>query len=246
MRPKSSVTIFRSLCIWLGVALTVAGAAQSASSGANQELTPDEAALRALVSQYFESFAKKNPDDQLKYWSSGSPELENHRKELQQEFAANDGIEVKNVAVRKLSLSSDRATVQVALEISATDVKTGRPSQAFGKLVRSMVWVKASGSWKILYEVSATDELAGSLIAATTEAEQASVLAENRELLNPELVKALVDRGTRLRSQGKFPEALRIYQLALTQAERSGDEAGSAMVFRAIGTAKRMQGEYDP
>ena len=244
MRTKSSI-IFSSLCIWLGVTLTIAGA-QNALFGANQQPTPDEVALRTLVSQYFESFTKRNPDDQLKYWSSGSPALENHRKELQQEFAANDRIEVKNVVVQKLSISSDRATVQVALEISATDVKTSQPSTAFGKMVRSMVWVKASGSWKILREVSATDELAASLIAATTEAEQASVLTENRELLNPELVKALVDRGTRLRSQGKFPESLRIYQLALTQAERTGDQAGAAMVFRAIGTTKRMQGEYAP
>jgi CHAT domain-containing protein len=246
MRSKPSITVVRSLFIWLGVALTFAGPVQSASSGANQEPTPDEAALRAVVTQYFESFAKKNPDDQLKYWNSGSPELENHRKELQQEFAANDGIEVKNVVVRKLSIASDRATIQVALEITARDVKTGGPSASFGKLARAMVWVKASGSWKIMHEVSATDELANSLIAATTDAERAAVLAENRELLNLELIKALVDRGTRLRNQGKFPEALRIYQLALTQAERGRDEAGSAMVFRAIGTAKRMQGEYDP
>src|SRR5215471_6989698 len=245
MRPKS-VTVFRSLIIWLGVALTIVGPGQSAASGANQEPAPDEAALRAALSQYFQSFAKKDPDDQLKYWSSGSPELENHRKELQQELAANDGIEVKDVVVRKLSISSDRATVQVALEITARDRKTGRPSASFEKLVRAMLWVKASGTWKIMHEASATDELAASLIAATTKAEQASLIGDNRELLSPELVRSLVAQGTRLRNQGKFPEAMRIYQLALDQAERTGDKAGSALVFRAIGTAKRMQGDYDP
>jgi CHAT domain-containing protein len=246
MRRKSSVTLFRSLIIWLGVALTIAGPAQSASSRPNQQPAPDEAALRSAVSEYFESFAKKDLDRQLKYWESGSPERENHRKELQQEFAANDGIEVRNVVVRKLSISNDRATVQVALEITAKDVKTGRPSVAFGKLMRAMLWVKTAGTWKILREVSATDELAVSLIAATTEAEQAALIADNRELLSPELVRALVAQGTRLRIQGKFPEALRIYQLALAQAERTGDTPGSAMVFRAIGSVKRMQGDYDP
>jgi len=246
MRLKSSITIFRCLITWFGIALTIAGAWASVSSGKNQDPPPDEVALRALINEYFESFPKKDLDNQLKYWSSQSPELENHRKELQQEFAANERIEVKNVAVRKLSISTDRATVQVAFEITATDVKTGRPSASLGKLVRAMLWVKTAGTWKIMHDASAADELAVSLIAATTEAEQASLITENPELAGPELVRSLVSQGTRLRNQGKFPEALRIYLLALAQAERASDNAGSALVFRAIGTVKRMQGDYDP
>ena len=235
----------RSLLLFLSMVVAIASSDKGATLRAAQEQSPDETLLRAAVSQYFASFAKKDQDDLLKYWSSGAPELESRRNEFQHEFAANDGIAVRTLAIRKLKIEGNKAALQVAVEITASDIKTGRPSTAFGKMVRAMKWVKESGVWKIAHEASAEDELAASLIAANTDEERASIVAPDGELLNPELIRALVAQGNRLRIQGKFSEALRIYQIALMQAERISDRAGIAVTLRAAGLAKRMQGEYD-
>ncbi len=242
MSPSTHIYL---LVLLLGITAPICGQNPDATLRVAQQSSPDEALLRTAVSQYFESFARKDPSVALKYWSAGAPEIESRRKEFQRDFAANDGIAVRNLAIRRLSILDDKAAIQVAVEITGSDTKTGRPSTTFGKMVRAMQWVKESGIWKIAHDASAEDDLAGSLIAAQTGEERASIFAENRELLNPQLVRALVAQGNRLRSQGKTSEALRIYQIALGEADRLGDRAGTAVVLRAAGTAKRMQGEYD-
>ncbi|HEY3025466.1 MAG TPA: CHAT domain-containing tetratricopeptide repeat protein [Pyrinomonadaceae bacterium] len=239
------VSHVRSLLLFLSMVAAIVGPDKGATLRAAQEPSSDETLLRAAVSHYFESFAKKDQDDPLKYWSAGAPELQSRRNEFQHDFAANDGITVRNLAIRKLKIEGDKAALQVAVEITASDIKTGRPSTAFGKMVRAMQWVKESGVWKVTHEASAEDELAASLIAARTDEERASIVGTNGELLNPVLIRALVAQGNRLRIQGKLSESLRIYQIALGQAERIGDRAGTAVTFRAAGTAKRMQGDYD-
>ena len=203
----------------------------------------DEAALRALVDQFFAAYARKDLDALLKQWSTGSPDLEARRKELQQVFAANDHVEVKNLTIRKLTLDGDQASAQVAVEITANDVRTSRPSTAFGKMNRVMEFVKESGAWKIAREASAEEELATAL-ATVPHAERALMIERNIELRGPRLTRALIAQGNRLRNQGKFTEALDLYQLAQAEAERAGDRAGVAATIRSIGTIKRMQGDY--
>jgi len=239
----SHVTRLRTLLLLLSVAVSLSGLGQRASLGAGQNPSPDEASLRTAVSQYFESFAQKNLDDLLKRWSAGSPDLAAHKKELLQEFAANDHIEVRNLTILRLAIEGDQATVRVAVEIAASDGKTGRPAAAFGNMVRAMQYVKEAGVWKIARETAAAEELAASLAAAPN-AERAALIEHDAELRGPALTRALLAQGNRLRTQGKFAEALNLYQLAQAEAERTGDRSGTAATLRATGTAKRMQGDY--
>jgi CHAT domain-containing protein len=239
----SHVTCLRSLILFLSVAVATFGLDKSTSLVAGQEPSPDEALLRAAVSRYFDFFAKRDLDDLLKQWSARAPDLEARRKELQQAFAANDHVEVRNLTIRKLSLEGDKASAQVAVEITASDVKTNRPSTAFGQTNRAMDFVKESGAWKISHDASAEEDLAASLAAAPN-ATRESIIEHNPELRSPALTRALIAQGNRLRTQGKFTEALDLFQLARAEAERAGDRAGVAATFRSVGTTKRMQGDY--
>src|SRR6266480_1566678 len=135
------------LLLSLSIAVASFGLARSASLVAGQEPAPDETLLRAVVSQYFDYFAKKDLNDLLKQWSAGAPDLEARRKELQQAFAANDHVEIRNLLIRHFTIDGDKAAAQVALEISAIDVKTSQPAAAFGKMNRAMRFVKEAGSW---------------------------------------------------------------------------------------------------
>src|SRR5260370_40820000 len=151
----SHVTCLRSLILFLSVAVATFALDKGSSLVAGQEHLPDEALLRAAVSRYFDFFAKRDLDDLLKQWSAKAPDLEARRKELQQAFAANDHVEVRNLTIRKLTLKGDKASAQVAIEITASDVKTRRPSTTFGKMNRAMEFVKESGTWKLAHEAPA-------------------------------------------------------------------------------------------
>ena len=241
MKALSQVTCLRSLILFLSVVVSIVGPGRGASFGAAKQPSSDEAELQLLVTQYFESFAKKDLDDLIKHWDAGSPDLEARKKELQQLFAANDRIEVRNITIRKLNIADDKATIQVAVEITANDVKTGRPSAAFGKMVRAMQLVKASGDWKISREVSAAEELATALIAAKTTEERDALLSQNQELINSELIGALKLFGDRLTD---YREILRIYSLGESLAEKIGDQRRTAEMLNSVSAMYRMLGDY--
>ena len=124
----SQATRFRSLVIFLSVTVSIFSLDTSASLGAGQEPSQDEARMRLEVSRYFESFAKKDLDSLLGHWSPSSPELDARKKELQQEFAANQNIEVKNFAIRKFIFEGDKASAQVTLEPTSKQVSLPPPS----------------------------------------------------------------------------------------------------------------------
>jgi len=237
----SHVTCLRSLVLFLSVAVATFGLDKSTSLVAGQEPSPDEALLRAAVSRYFDFFAKRDLDDLLKQWSATAPDLEARRKDLQQAFAANDHVQVRNLTIRKLTLKSDRASAQVAVEITASDVKTSRPSTAFGQMNRTMDFVKESGAWKIARETSAEEELAIALSAARTDEERDSLLLQNRDLVNSQLISELKLAGDRATD---YREELRIYSLGESLAEKIGDKRRTAEMLNIVASIHRMLADY--
>ncbi len=237
----SHVTRFRSLIFLLSVTASIFSLDTSPSVGAGQEPASDEARLRLEVSKYFESFAKKDLDDLLRHWSAGSPEFEARKKKLQQEFAANDHFEVRNLAIRKLTFEDDRASAQVTLEITATDSKTSQPGSAFEKMNRIMDFVKESGFWKIVRDASAEEDLATALIAVRTDEERDSLLLQNRDLVSPQLISALKLAGDRATD---YREELRIYSLAESLAEKIGDKRRTAEMLNIVASIHRMLADY--
>ncbi len=236
----SQATRFRSLVILLSVTVSIFSLDTSASLGVGQEPSPDEARMRVEVSQYFESFAKKDLDNLLRHWSAGSPELDTRKKQLQQEFAANENFEIKNLAIRKLIFEGDKASAQVTLEITATDIKTSQPATAFGKMNRVLEFVKESGFWKIARDASAEEDLAIALIAANDE-RRYSLLLQNNELVNSQLIGALKLLGDR---STDYREQLRIYALGERLAEKIGDKHRTAEMLNSVAAMHRMLGDY--
>jgi CHAT domain-containing protein/Tfp pilus assembly protein PilF len=229
------------LVLLLGITAPVCGQNPNDSLGLAQQPSPDEAQLRTAVSQYFGSFAGKDLNVPLRYWSAGAPGLETRRKELERDFAANDGIAVRNLAIRKLNIEGDKAAMQVALEITASDVKTGQPSATFGNMVRAMQWVKESGGWKIAREASAEDELASALIGARTDEERDLLMRQNQELVSSQLIGALKLAGDRA---SDYREELRIYSLGESLAEKMGDHRRTAEMLNSVAAMHRMLADY--
>lgn len=80
---------------------------------------------------------------------------------------------------------------------------------------------------------------------ATPEEVRADLLARNGHLAGPELTKALVAEGDRLRKRGEPANARVAYEVAQALSERSGDRAGLALALRGLGNLHRIQGRLD-
>ena len=96
-----------------------------------QETAPTvETALRGVVEEFFSAYAKEDLEKFIGLWSVNSPELQSRRKVMQELFAANETIEVKSLTISKVKVESEKASMRVAFEITARDVKTSKPAQA--------------------------------------------------------------------------------------------------------------------
>ncbi len=208
------------------------------------ESRADEAALRALAQEFYAAYAKKDLDGFLRLWSAKSPELASRRTAMQKLFVDHEKIEVKSLAIPKATVYGEKTKLRVEVEINAIEAKTGKSSVGFGQMKRSLHCVKENGVWKVLQEGSAAVDLADAIVAAKTEQERAALLTEDKDLMTVELRKALIAHGERLRSQGRYPEAIIVYQLARDVAEKIGDRQGIADSLNNAGLAYRQQSNY--
>src|SRR5262245_58611289 len=204
----------------------------------------DEAALRALAQEFYSAYAKKDLDGFLRLWSARAPELAARRQAMQKLFADHEKIEVRDLALRKITVESEKAKLRVEVEIIVVEAKTGKPSSDFGRMIRAPQCVKEGGDWKVWRETLAVEDLADALVAAKTDAERSALLTAEKELVTESLVLELNQQGTRLRLLGNYPEALARFRLAQEIAEPISDKAVIADTRNNIGIVHHLQGDY--
>lgn len=221
-----------ALC--LAALVSLAGAAQSS----------DETRLRLLTDRFFAAYAREDLDHLLPMWSSKSPDSTTIGKALEETFAANEKIEVKNLNVRKVEVADEKATLRVAFEFSAIEVKTAKPPALSEKQNRTFEFVKEGGDWKIFRYVSSEAVLAAALVAAKSESDRESLLASENELVTVELVRALLSEGDRFRILGDYSQALDACGLAKRVAERLQDLVATTDALRGVGNVHFSRGSY--
>jgi len=204
----------------------------------------DDAALRALVEEFYGSYAKKDLDGFLRLWSAKSPELATRREIMQRLFVDHEKIEVKGLVIRKMAVEGEKAKLRVELEMSAIEVKTSKPAAGLGKMVRALECMKEEGAWKVWHEAPAEEDLAAALALLKTDDERSALLTEEKELVTEKLVQEMIRQGDRLRMTGKYPEALAGFRLAQSIAEQIGSKAGIAGTMLGIGNVHYRQSNY--
>src|SRR5262252_2589191 len=131
------VSRLRFLFVFLSLSVTICGFAKPRALAAIQEPAPDDPTVRAVISRYFDCFARKDLPDLLKLWSSKAPDPDSRKEKLEQLFAANN-IEVRNLSVQKLTVTGSQSSARIQIEIDAVDAKTGKPADGFGQMNRVM------------------------------------------------------------------------------------------------------------
>lgn len=204
----------------------------------------DDDALRALVEEFYGSYAKKDLDGFLRLWSAKSPELATRRETMQKLFADYEKIEVKGLVIRKMAVEGEKAKLRVELEMAAIEVKTSKPAAGLGKMVRALKCMKEEGAWKVWREASAEEDLAAALALLKTEDERSALLAAEKELITERLVREMNRQGNSLLSQGNYPEALARFRVMQNIAEQIGDKTGIARALNNIGFVHFLQSDY--
>ncbi|HEV2669074.1 MAG TPA: tetratricopeptide repeat protein, partial [Blastocatellia bacterium] len=198
----------------------------------------DEDALRALAEAVYGAWAAKDLDAFMRLWSAESSELEARRKQTQRFFADSERIEIRSLTIRAVKLDGSQARVRSEADVRVIEGGTGKEKAGDGKRLRTLECVKEADHWKVRRLVSTYDEIAAALAAAGSEPRRAALLAEERELVTAELVRALiVKQGHRFLNQQDYSQALAIYRLAHSIAEQLGDREGIAIAQNYLGTA---------
>src|SRR5690349_9257197 len=72
----------------------------------------DEAAVKSVVTQFFNLYPKKDAAAFSALWSEKSPYLKGHRQELERIFAGAERIEVKDINVGKPEADGERIKIR--------------------------------------------------------------------------------------------------------------------------------------
>lgn len=204
----------------------------------------DETALPALVENYFGAYAKKDVDALMSLWSAKAPDFASFQKKMRELFAKGEKIEVHHLAIGKPIREGEKMKARAFLEMSMMDAKTGKPASGFGKMNRTLYFVKEAGGWKVWRELATEEEIAAALVAAKSDGERNALLNAEEEFVTPELLQALVTQVTSIRVKGNHAQAMILYTFMQTIAEKIGDKVGMARVLNGIGGIHYAQGDY--
>src|SRR4030095_3795119 len=144
-----------------------------------------ETAVRGMVTKYFAVYAGRDLDGLMSLWSSSSPHREAHKKSVSELFASSKEIVLKDLTVRMLSVEGDKARGRVEANVQVIEAKTGKEKEGYGKLRRTLEWVRETDAWKVVEDLDTHDELASQLLAAKTDEERAALLKEEATLGTP-------------------------------------------------------------
>jgi CHAT domain-containing protein/tetratricopeptide (TPR) repeat protein len=195
----------------------------------------DSAEIAAVVQKFFAVYEAKDLPAAMAMWDEKSPEAAPTRQILEKTFATVQRIEVRTLRIVNVERSQDQATVRVAVEIAASDAKTGKPAEGFGRLNRTLQLMNKGGAWKISRYISSEEDLAGRIAGAKSQESRKALIAANKDLIGPVLNRALLTEGARLLRQ-RNPGALDLHRLVQEMAEQLGDESGLAGSFLGLAT----------
>ena len=136
----------------LTVSFISAGLAQTQSSSSALHSTrpisaSSETAVRGMVAKYFAVYAGRDLDGLMSLWSSSSPNREAYKKSAAELFASSKEVVLKDLTVRMLSVVGDKARVRVEADVQVIEAKTGKEKEAYGKLRRTLEWVRETDAW---------------------------------------------------------------------------------------------------
>jgi CHAT domain-containing protein/lipopolysaccharide biosynthesis regulator YciM len=221
--------MFQATLLWslLFIAFGFAVAAQE-RSGASEVKAEDEAALRAVIEQYFALFAKEDSEGMMRLWSDKSPEYA-ERKDTLSQLLASENYTFSKLACSRFQVRGDKASLRISVDLMATRAQGAQSRQE--RMVRQVGFTLEGGKWKMWSYGSAADEIAKALVAAKSEEERQALLAAEQDLPMVNIIQGLFDQATRFRDKKEYEQALRAMEVARRLAEQVDNRPALAIAL---------------
>jgi CHAT domain-containing protein/Tfp pilus assembly protein PilF len=240
---KSHAKLHWSRVLVAVVCLALLGLAQDKSGSVNAAAAQaEEAALRAVVEKFFAAYGKKDLAGVMALWSEKSPDLAAHQKALGQQFATED-YSFGNPMISRVKVEGGKASLRATIDMAAINQQSKQKREE--RWARNFSLIKEGGEWKIWRDASAMDDLAEALVKIQAEAERALLIAEERELLTAELVRALNSQGNRLAGQREYPKAEDAFHQAQSIAKQIGNDREVARTLINMGNVYFRRNDYE-
>ncbi|MBE3072398.1 MAG: tetratricopeptide repeat protein, partial [Acidobacteria bacterium] len=202
----------------------------------------DEAAVRALLEQFYQAYAREDLAAIHNFWSANVPGLERLMAEFAPTLAGKD-FSFANVVVSRIEVKAIVASARVTLD--ATIVDTDTQTAQTGKWARNFSCVKDPEGWRVWRDAPAVDDVAGEIRRAASATDAAAVVEREPGLPAGEITQALFGLGNRFRVSGRPEDAREAYRLSEQVAERSGDSVVIGQSLTNVGVTSQIGGDYD-
>jgi CHAT domain-containing protein len=207
----------------------------------------DEVAAREVVQKLFVAWQKGDLKAYMALWNPASPELAARSELVRWLFAA----EADTFANLSVTQAKEDASGHLAVQLSVQATRTNRKSSEARTeqwkftvvLARAKTETGDAGGWMLFRWAPEAGDLAARVAAANADERQALVDARG-ELGALELAHALTAEGQSLRDQGRYPQALALFDLARSVAQKAGDAVAVARVLYHTGDVHRRRGDY--
>lgn len=197
------------------------------------QTNPDEAALRTLAAQYFETLTKGDVAAHMALWTG----LEQERAERQAQWERRLATETYSYTPPTLSRLIVRSTLSEFYAKSTRRNRNRQTNQETVTEVHLAFTLVKEEVWRFVAERPAVQALQMKLQLAP-EAERARLLETERDLVTPELLQLCVSQSDRYFASGRFQPTQTSLQLALLIAEFLADRSAQAGIWQHLGIAQ--------
>jgi CHAT domain-containing protein len=202
--------------------------------------SPADRAVGAVIEKYFALYADKDLDRMMSLWSRESPDYATTRQALEKQLAT-ENAKIGHLTITRVTIEGERASLRLDVEVTSASQESQGPQHQ----LRSFRLINQAGVWKIWQNLSSYDELAAALDNIANVEECSKLLAEQKELVNSELLKAVNGLAAQKLSKGNYAHTLKLAQVSLQIAEDLGDITGKAAALKIQGTVHSNQGRYE-
>ncbi len=221
----------------LFLVLLAVAAAQAAQQPANT--TADEAAIRAVVLRYFETWASADLDAHMALWTGLEQDRQARRETMRRRFAESD-FSFTPPAILRVKQQGGSASLYAKTERRAVNRQTQTPTVTPVQIAFALVKEEV---WRIVREQPLGTALIFEFLNAT-DAEVPSLLDAARALASPDLAQLLASQSDRQYASGQYKTALKTLQLVLAVADALNDKKSQAEAWHNTGISHFFLRDY--
>ncbi|MBK9317091.1 MAG: tetratricopeptide repeat protein [Acidobacteria bacterium] len=234
-------TVGQVILLTLSLAGTAVAGPSTDAGRIAQTAHSDQAKLRTMIDNLFDSYRKEDLSAHTRLWASDSHVLADQNSSLKQFFETYDQIGILDEKILRLSILGNRAGARVSYRVRAIDGRTGRPLSGDAVRYETIIFRQEGSDWKIVNIRSTASMVLEQVLKLDNDAERHRLLDAEREWLTS---SSIIEEGRNLLAGSRSGEAFEIATLATNRSAKDGDIAGQIGALELLSAVNAEKGDY--